>query len=43
MPGYDDITFVCTPAQHWSKRTALDDNKALQLLHEQDTLVQAFN
>lgn len=44
VPGYDDITFVCTPSQHWSKRTALDDNKALQLLHEQNTrgLVQAF-
>lgn len=44
VPGYDDITFVCTPSQHWSKRTALDDNKALQLLHAQNTrgLVQAF-
>lgn len=27
VPGHDDITFVCTPSQHWSKRTALDDNK----------------
>lgn len=34
VPGYDDITFVCTPSQHWSKRTALDDNKVLQLLHQ---------
>lgn len=33
VPGYDDITFVCTPSQHWSKRTALDDNKVLHLLH----------
>ncbi|XP_056878980.1 N-acyl-phosphatidylethanolamine-hydrolyzing phospholipase D isoform X1 [Takifugu flavidus] len=29
VPGYDDITFVCTPSQHWSKRTALDYNKSL--------------
>ncbi|XP_029901688.1 N-acyl-phosphatidylethanolamine-hydrolyzing phospholipase D isoform X2 [Myripristis murdjan] len=29
VPGHDDITFVCTPAQHWSKRSALDDNKSL--------------
>ncbi|XP_056133067.1 N-acyl-phosphatidylethanolamine-hydrolyzing phospholipase D [Lampris incognitus] len=29
VPGHDDITFVCTPAQHWSKRTPLDDNKVL--------------
>ncbi|KAF0029709.1 hypothetical protein F2P81_018814 [Scophthalmus maximus] len=29
VPGHDDITFVCTPSQHWSKRTALDDNKSL--------------
>lgn len=27
VPGHDDVTFVCTPSQHWSKRTALDDNK----------------
>lgn len=33
VPGYDDITFVCTPSQHWSKRTALDDNKVLRFLH----------
>lgn len=32
VPGYDDITFVCTPSQHWSKRTALDYNKVLRLL-----------
>lgn len=32
VPGYDDITFVCTPSQHWSKRTALDYNKVLHLL-----------
>lgn len=31
VPGYDDITFVCTPSQHWSKRTALDYNKVLHL------------
>lgn len=29
VPGHDDITFVCTPSQHWSKRTALDDNKVV--------------
>ncbi|XP_041833736.1 N-acyl-phosphatidylethanolamine-hydrolyzing phospholipase D isoform X2 [Melanotaenia boesemani] len=29
VPGHDDVTFVCTPAQHWSKRTAWDDNKSL--------------
>ncbi|KAK0138276.1 N-acyl-phosphatidylethanolamine-hydrolyzing phospholipase D [Merluccius polli] len=29
VPGHDNITFVCTPAQHWSKRTALDQNKSL--------------
>ncbi|XP_029017908.1 N-acyl-phosphatidylethanolamine-hydrolyzing phospholipase D isoform X2 [Betta splendens] len=29
VPGHDDITFVCTPSQHWSKRTPLDDNKTL--------------
>uniref|UniRef100_A0A3Q1FP49 N-acyl-phosphatidylethanolamine-hydrolyzing phospholipase D n=1 Tax=Acanthochromis polyacanthus TaxID=80966 RepID=A0A3Q1FP49_9TELE len=29
VPGHDDVTFVCTPAQHWSKRTAMDDNKSL--------------
>lgn len=29
VPGHDDITFVCTPSQHWSKRTALDDNKVI--------------
>lgn len=27
VPGHDDVTFVCTPSQHWSKRTAWDDNK----------------
>ncbi|KAF3859171.1 hypothetical protein F7725_021570 [Dissostichus mawsoni] len=29
VPGHDDVTFVCTPSQHWSKRTALDNNKSL--------------
>ncbi|XP_061570552.1 N-acyl-phosphatidylethanolamine-hydrolyzing phospholipase D isoform X2 [Cololabis saira] len=29
VPGHDEVTFVCTPSQHWSKRTALDDNKSL--------------
>ncbi|XP_004548284.4 N-acyl-phosphatidylethanolamine-hydrolyzing phospholipase D isoform X1 [Maylandia zebra] len=29
VPGHDDVTFVCTPSQHWSKRTAWDDNKSL--------------
>ncbi|XP_053270950.1 N-acyl-phosphatidylethanolamine-hydrolyzing phospholipase D isoform X2 [Pleuronectes platessa] len=29
VPGHDDVTFVCTPSQHWSKRSALDDNKTL--------------
>ncbi|KAK7878690.1 hypothetical protein WMY93_030526 [Mugilogobius chulae] len=29
VPVHDDVTFVCTPSQHWSKRTALDDNKSL--------------
>uniref|UniRef100_A0A8B9GUY4 N-acyl phosphatidylethanolamine phospholipase D n=1 Tax=Astyanax mexicanus TaxID=7994 RepID=A0A8B9GUY4_ASTMX len=29
VPGHDDITFVCTPAQHWCKRTPTDDNRAL--------------
>ncbi|KAM9777960.1 N-acyl-phosphatidylethanolamine-hydrolyzing phospholipase D [Neosynchiropus ocellatus] len=29
VPGRDDVSFVCTPAQHWSKRTPLDTNKAL--------------
>lgn len=29
VPGHDDVTFVCTPSQHWSKRTPLDDNKVL--------------
>uniref|UniRef100_A0A8C5HG45 N-acyl-phosphatidylethanolamine-hydrolyzing phospholipase D n=2 Tax=Gouania willdenowi TaxID=441366 RepID=A0A8C5HG45_GOUWI len=29
IPGHDDVTFVCTPSQHWSKRSALDDNKTL--------------
>ncbi|XP_034382328.1 N-acyl-phosphatidylethanolamine-hydrolyzing phospholipase D isoform X2 [Cyclopterus lumpus] len=29
VPGHDDVTFVCTPSQHWSKRTALDDNKEI--------------
>ncbi|XP_005099390.1 N-acyl-phosphatidylethanolamine-hydrolyzing phospholipase D [Aplysia californica] len=29
-PGPDgDVRFVCTPSQHWSKRTAIDDNKTL--------------
>ncbi|XP_061920914.1 N-acyl-phosphatidylethanolamine-hydrolyzing phospholipase D isoform X3 [Entelurus aequoreus] len=29
VPAHDDITFVCTPSQHWSKRSAVDDNKSL--------------
>ncbi|XP_030210074.1 N-acyl-phosphatidylethanolamine-hydrolyzing phospholipase D isoform X3 [Gadus morhua] len=29
VPGHPDTTFVCTPAQHWSKRTPLDNNQAL--------------
>ncbi|KAJ3611930.1 hypothetical protein NHX12_020210, partial [Muraenolepis orangiensis] len=27
VPGHEDVTLVCTPAQHWSNRTALDKNK----------------
>ncbi|XP_030625876.1 N-acyl-phosphatidylethanolamine-hydrolyzing phospholipase D isoform X2 [Chanos chanos] len=29
VPGHSEITFVCTPAQHWCKRTPVDDNRAL--------------
>ncbi|XP_055045791.2 N-acyl-phosphatidylethanolamine-hydrolyzing phospholipase D isoform X2 [Misgurnus anguillicaudatus] len=29
IPGHDDVRVFCTPAQHWCKRSALDDNKAL--------------
>ncbi|XP_053114460.1 N-acyl-phosphatidylethanolamine-hydrolyzing phospholipase D [Hemicordylus capensis] len=29
VPGHDEITFVFTPSQHWSKRTAMDDNQVL--------------
>ncbi|XP_020840181.1 N-acyl-phosphatidylethanolamine-hydrolyzing phospholipase D isoform X1 [Phascolarctos cinereus] len=29
IPGRDDVTFVFTPAQHWCKRTPVDDNKVL--------------
>ncbi|XP_032076642.1 N-acyl-phosphatidylethanolamine-hydrolyzing phospholipase D [Thamnophis elegans] len=29
IPGRDAVTFIFTPAQHWCKRTALDDNKVL--------------
>ncbi|XP_051547417.1 N-acyl-phosphatidylethanolamine-hydrolyzing phospholipase D-like isoform X2 [Myxocyprinus asiaticus] len=29
IPRHDDVTFFCTPAQHWCKRLPLDDNKAL--------------
>ncbi|KAJ8008811.1 hypothetical protein DPEC_G00082300 [Dallia pectoralis] len=29
VPGHDDVTFVCTPAQHWCKRTPTDDNQVL--------------
>ena len=26
-----NVKFVCTPCQHWSKRTATDDNKVWEL------------
>ncbi|XP_051911475.1 N-acyl-phosphatidylethanolamine-hydrolyzing phospholipase D isoform X1 [Hippocampus zosterae] len=29
VPAHDEVTFVCTPSQHWSKRSAVDDNKSL--------------
>lgn len=29
IPGRDGFTVFCTPAQHWCKRSPLDDNKAL--------------
>lgn len=29
VPGHDSVTFVFTPAQHWCKRTLLDDNRVL--------------
>ncbi|MBN3298358.1 N-acyl-phosphatidylethanolamine-hydrolyzing phospholipase D isoform X2 [Amia ocellicauda] len=29
VPGHDEVTFVCTPAQHWCKRTPTDDNRVL--------------
>ncbi|XP_061523705.1 N-acyl-phosphatidylethanolamine-hydrolyzing phospholipase D isoform X4 [Phycodurus eques] len=29
VPIHDDITFVCTPSQHWSKRSAVDNNRSL--------------
>lgn len=29
IPGHDDVRVFCTPAQHWCKRSALDDNKVL--------------
>ncbi|XDV25144.1 hypothetical protein PO909_029112 [Leuciscus waleckii] len=29
IPGHDDVTFFCTPAQHWCKRSPVDENKAL--------------
>ncbi|XP_061107508.1 N-acyl-phosphatidylethanolamine-hydrolyzing phospholipase D [Conger conger] len=29
VPGHDEVTFVCTPSQHWCKRTPLDENRAL--------------
>ncbi|XP_077450154.1 N-acyl-phosphatidylethanolamine-hydrolyzing phospholipase D isoform X2 [Stigmatopora argus] len=29
VPTHDHVTFVCTPSQHWSKRTAIDNNKSL--------------
>ncbi|XP_050963789.1 N-acyl-phosphatidylethanolamine-hydrolyzing phospholipase D isoform X1 [Labeo rohita] len=29
IPGHENVTFFCTPAQHWCKRTPVDDNKAL--------------
>ncbi|KAK1789460.1 hypothetical protein P4O66_015374 [Electrophorus voltai] len=29
IPGHEDVMFVCTPAQHWCKRTPMDDNRVL--------------
>ena len=29
LPDKSDVSFVLTPAQHWSKRTLTDDNRAL--------------
>ncbi|XP_056311576.1 N-acyl-phosphatidylethanolamine-hydrolyzing phospholipase D isoform X2 [Danio aesculapii] len=29
IPGHDNVSFFCTPAQHWCKRTPVDDNKIL--------------
>lgn len=29
IPGHDNVSFFCTPAQHWCKRTPVDDNKTL--------------
>ncbi|CAH2275726.1 N-acyl-phosphatidylethanolamine-hydrolyzing phospholipase D [Pelobates cultripes] len=29
VPRHDEVTFVFTPAQHWCKRGAFDDNKVL--------------
>lgn len=29
IPGHDNVSFFCTPAQHWCKRSPVDDNKTL--------------
>lgn len=27
VPAHDEVTFVCTPSQHWSRRGPADNNK----------------